>query len=138
MVARDLIRYVFLDRDGVINRKAPEGEYVFQWRSFELLPGVESAIAALNRANRKVIVISNQRGIALGLYTSEDVVRLHCQLQNHLSRHGAWIDRFFYCPHDEGQCSCRKPRPGLIEQAFTEFPSASPDCSVLVGDSLSD
>jgi D-glycero-D-manno-heptose 1,7-bisphosphate phosphatase len=134
----DQIRYVFLDRDGVINRKLPEGQYVTHWGEFELLPGVESAVVALNRTGRTVIVISNQRGIALGIYTTEQLERLHSQLQDHLMAHGARIDGFYYCPHDEGQCTCRKPNTGLLEQALRDFPSASPDRSILIGDSLSD
>ena len=138
MLLSNQIRHVLLDRDGVINRKRAEGQYVSRWEDFDILPGVERAIAHLNATGRTVIVISNQRGIALGLYTSEQVDELHAQLQRHLAAHGARIDRFYYCPHDEGQCNCRKPHPGLIEQAFRDFPSASPESSLLIGDSLSD
>lgn len=132
------IQYVFLDRDGVINRKAPEGVYVFHWRDFHLLPGVESAIASLNRSGRRVIVVTNQRGIALGLYSSADVEMLHRELQEHLATHGAHIDAFYYCPHDENQCDCRKPKTGLFEEAFRDFPEASSANSIVFGDSISD
>ena len=132
------IRYVFLDRDGVVNRKAAEGEYVKDWREFEVLPGVERAIAALNRSGKRVILISNQRGIALGLYTAGQVEALHVLLQKHLVDNHAHIDAFYFCPHDEGQCTCRKPGAGLLEQAMREFPGISPAESVVIGDSLSD
>jgi D-glycero-D-manno-heptose 1,7-bisphosphate phosphatase len=132
------IRCVFLDRDGVINRKAPEGAYVGRWSDFHILPGAESAIAALNRAGALVIVISNQRGIALGHYTAADVDALHARLQEHLAAHGARIDAFYYCPHDKDQCDCRKPKTGLFEQAFRDFPGASRANSIVIGDSLSD
>jgi len=132
------IRCVFLDRDGVINRKAPEGEYIARWSELEILPGVEAAIAALNRSGRRVIVVSNQRGIALGLYTREDLEQLHAQLQEHLGEHEAHIDAFYYCPHDEGECDCRKPGTGMFVQAFRDFPEASPANSVMIGDSLPD
>jgi D-glycero-D-manno-heptose 1,7-bisphosphate phosphatase len=132
------IVYVFLDRDGVINRKAPEGEYVARWRDVQLLPGAESAIAALNRSGRHVIVVSNQRGIALGHYTRADVEALHARLQEHLAGHQAHIDAFYYCPHDTGQCDCRKPGTGLFRQAFRDFPLASTANSIVIGDSLSD
>jgi D-glycero-D-manno-heptose 1,7-bisphosphate phosphatase len=105
------IRYVFLDRDGVINRKSPEGAYIGQWTDFHFLPGAESAIATLNRSSRRVIVVSNQRGIALGYYTAADVQNIHTRLQEHLGAHGATIDAFYYCPHDKEQCDCRKPGP---------------------------
>ena len=132
------IRYVFLDRDGVINRKASEGEYVGRWSDVALLPGVEAAIAALNRSGRRVIVVSNQRGVALGRYTAADVEDLHARLQRHLAAHGARIDAFYYCPHDKDECNCRKPKTGMFEQAFRDFPGASAAASVLIGDSISD
>jgi D-glycero-D-manno-heptose 1,7-bisphosphate phosphatase len=132
------IRYVFLDRDGVINRKAPEGKYVAHWTEMVILPGVEAAIAALNRSGRRVIVVSNQRGIALGYYTGADVDALHAQLQNHLALHGAHIDAYYYCPHDEGECDCRKPGTGMFMQAFRDFPEASAENSIVIGDSLPD
>jgi D-glycero-D-manno-heptose 1,7-bisphosphate phosphatase len=132
------IRFVFLDRDGVINRKPPEGEYIGHWRDFELLPGAASAIAALNRSGRRVIVVSNQRGIALGRYTSADVDALHARLQEHLAGHDAHIDAFYYCPHDKDACDCRKPKTGMLEQAFRDFPEAARTNSLLIGESLSD
>jgi D-glycero-D-manno-heptose 1,7-bisphosphate phosphatase len=132
------LRYVFLDRDGVINRKAPEGSYVWSWKDFFILPGVESAIALLNRSGRHVIVVSNQRGVALGLYTRMDVEALHRRLEIHLADFGAHVDAFYYCPHDENQCNCRKPKIGLFEQAFRDFPEASPSNSIVIGDSLCD
>jgi len=131
-------RYVFLDRDGVINRKVPEGKYVAHWSDAAILPGVEDAIAVLNRSGRRVIVVSNQRGVALGYYTPADVEKLQEQLQEHLAAHGARIDRFYYCPHDKDECDCRKPRTGMFEQAFLDFPGASPANSVVIGDSISD
>jgi len=132
------IRCIFLDRDGVLNRKAPEGEYIGRWSEFHLLPGVEEAIAALNRAGRRAVVVSNQRGIALGRYTAGDVEALHAQLQQHLAAHSAHIDAFYYCPHDLDACDCRKPKTGLFRQAFRDFPDASAENSVVIGDSLSD
>jgi D-glycero-D-manno-heptose 1,7-bisphosphate phosphatase len=132
------IRNVFLDRDGVINRKPPEGEYIGHWSDFHLLPGAESAIAALNRSGRRVLVVSNQRGVALGLYTAADVDALHARLNEHLAAHGAHIDAFYFCPHDKNECDCRKPKTGLFEDAFRDFPDASRVNSILIGDSLSD
>ena len=68
---------VFLDRDGVLNRKLPEGEYVSAWQHFHLLPGAAEAIGKLKRAGVRVLVVSNQRGVALGLYRTEYVDRIH-------------------------------------------------------------
>ena len=132
------LKTVFLDRDGVINRKMPEGQYVTGWQHFDLLPGVPEAIARLNQAGLRVLVVTNQRGIALGLYTAEDVVHIHARLQEELAERGARIDGFYFCPHDKRECNCRKPLPGLFEQAQADFPEIAPAASVIIGDSLSD
>ncbi len=129
---------VFLDRDGVINRKLPEGEYVSSRQQFELLPGVAEAIARLNRAGIRTLVVTNQRGIALGLYTAADVEALHAGLQRDLEEAGARIDGFYFCPHGKAECNCRKPLPGMFEQACAEFPEIAAANSVVIGDSLSD
>jgi len=132
------IDFVFLDRDGVLNRKPPEGEYITDCEQLELLPGVEDAIAAINRSGRKAIVITNQRGVARGLYSVDDLDRMHRQLGDRLAAHGAHLDALYFCPHDDGQCNCRKPLTGLFEQAFLDFPGARPENSVMIGDSLRD
>jgi D-glycero-D-manno-heptose 1,7-bisphosphate phosphatase len=132
------IAYVFLDRDGVLNRQPPEGRFVTCAEELELLPGVEDAVAALNRSGRKVIVVTNQRGIALGLYSHDDLARMHAQLRERLAARGAHLDGIYVCPHDEGQCNCRKPLTGLFEQAFLDFPAARPENSLMAGDSLCD
>ncbi len=132
------LKYVFLDRDGVINKKAPEGSYVWDWENFFILPGVEAAIAMLNRSGRRVIVVSNQRGVALGFYTQMDVEALNQRFQDHLAQFGAHVDAYYYCPHDENQCNCRKPKTGLFEQAFQDFPGASITNSIVIGDSPGD
>jgi D-glycero-D-manno-heptose 1,7-bisphosphate phosphatase len=129
---------VFLDRDGVINEKMPEGLYVTSWAEFHLLPGVAESIARLNRAGLRVVVVSNQRGISLGLYTAADVRSIHSAFQELLARHGAHVDGFYFCPHGKGQCNCRKPLPGLFEQAVAEFPDITAKTSVMIGDSKSD
>ncbi len=122
----------------MLNRNPPGGRFVTSWEEFEFLPGVEEAIAGLKRSGRKVILITNQRGIALGLYSEADLQVLHDRLQQHLAARGALLDAIYYCPHEEGQCNCRKPLPGLFEQAFRDFPDAAAGNSVMVGDSLSD
>ena len=129
---------MFLDRDGVINEKAPEGEYICSPAELHLLPGVPEAIARLNQAGLRTVVVSNQRGIAKGLYTTNDVEAIHSALQQALAAHGARLDAFFICPHDKGECRCRKPLPGLFEQAVKTFPEVRADQSVMIGDSFAD
>ncbi len=136
-IAREL-RTVFLDRDGILNEKMPEGQYVTRWEEFHALPGVQEALRRLNEAGMRVVVVSNQRGIARGLYTAADVEAIHAAFQRQLNGAGARIDAFFICPHDKGQCNCRKPLPGLFEQAVARFPGITAATSVMIGDSLSD
>lgn len=129
---------VFLDRDGVLNRKLPEGNYVGSLAQFDVLPGVEEAIGRLNGAGKLVVVVSNQRGIARGRTTVADVETIHAAFQERLAEKGARIDGFFYCPHEKDQCTCRKPLPGLFEQAAERFAQIAPERSVMIGDSPSD
>jgi len=133
-----IVRYVFLDRDGVLNRKMPEGVYVADWGQFAWLPGAVEAVTRMKRAGLTVIVVSNQRGIALGQVTAMQVERLHDKMQDYLVRHDARLDAIYYCPHDHGECRCRKPDTGLFEQAFQSFPQANAGNSMVIGDSLSD
>lgn len=132
------IRTVFLDRDGVLNRKMPEGRYVTSWEEFEPLPGVAHAIGDLNRAGIRVIVVSNQRGVALGHMTDANVEGIHARFQESLKASGAHVDGFYFCPHDKGACECRKPKSGLFLQAMKDFPEITPESSIVIGDSLSD
>ena len=132
------VKTVFLDRDGVINEKMPEGQYVRSVKDFRLLPGVAEAIRRLNHAGIRVIVVSNQRGVSLGLYTPDDVAAIHQHLEDLLLQHHAHIDAFYFCPHDKAQCNCRKPLPGMFEQAVEEFPDITPAASIMIGDSMSD
>jgi D-glycero-D-manno-heptose 1,7-bisphosphate phosphatase len=132
------LKTVFLDRDGVLNEKMPEGEYVRSLGDLHVLPGVPDAIARLNRAGMKTIVVSNQRGIASGLYTNADVDGIHAQIQRNIAGAGGHIDAFFYCPHDENECDCRKPLGGLFHQAAAQFPGVEAKHSAMIGDSLTD
>ena len=116
----------------------PEGSYVRAWSDFRVLPGAPEAVARLNRAGIRVIVVSNQRGIALGLYSSADVEAIHANLQDVLKADGAHVDAFYFCPHDKEACNCRKPLPGMFEQAQLDFPDISASTSAMIGDSLSD
>jgi D-glycero-D-manno-heptose 1,7-bisphosphate phosphatase len=103
-----------------------------------LLPGAARAIQLLNDSLRTVIVVTNQRGIALGRLSETDLISMHEKLQSSLQEMGAHLDAIYYCPHDLESCDCRKPRTGMFQRAFRDFPEARPDNSVMVGDSESD
>lgn len=132
-------RAAFLDRDGVINQKAPEGQYVTRWEDMKFLPGVPEAIAQLNRAGLQVILISNQRCVAKGLISVSELEALHQRMQHWLAERGAVIDAIYYCPHEKTQppCDCRKPAPGMLLQAAREHQIDLPN-SWMIGDSASD
>lgn len=132
------VRTVFLDRDGVINEKPPEGEYVRRAEDFKLLDGAAAAIARLNHAGARVVVVSNQRGVALALYTADDVRAIEGAMDRLLAAEGAHLDGFYFCPHDKATCHCRKPLPGMFEQAKADFSEIEAAHSVMIGDSLSD
>ena len=109
---------VFLDRDGVINRKALAGGYITRWEDFEFLPGVELAIARLNAAGVDVIVVTNQRCVAKGLISLAELRELHRRMADSLAQRGARIDAIYCCPHEsEPVCRCRKPAPGMFLDA---------------------
>lgn len=109
---------VFLDRDGVINQKPSEGDYVTRWEDFHILPGVAEGIALLHRAGFSVIVVTNQRCIAKGLMTVVELENMHQKMTEHLAGSGAIIEGTFYCPHEiEPVCECRKPAPGMLLEA---------------------
>lgn len=113
-----MARAAFLDRDGVINRKAPEGQYVTRWEDFHVLPGVVEGIEQLRQAGFSVVVVTNQRCVAKELITEADLQELHQQMTDYLAQAGAAIDAIYYCPHDvEPPCRCRKPAPGMLLDA---------------------
>ncbi len=132
----------FLDRDGVIN---VERDYVYRIEDFELLPGVVDALVLLQRAGHALVVITNQGGIGLGLYTEADMQRLHTHLRGLLAEAGVQLDGIYHCPHHprspdpamRGPCACRKPAPGMLLQAARELQLDLPR-SFLVGDKAGD
>lgn len=117
----------FLDRDGVLN---VDHDYVYRPDQLEWIAGAPEAVRLLNDAGYLVIVVTNQSGVARGLYGEADVHRFHAHMQEALKAQGAHIDAFYYCPHHpDGKvaafavgCRCRKPGTGMFEQAAREWP----------------
>ncbi len=124
---------IFLDRDGVLNRE--RGEHTWRPEDFEVLPGVPETLARLQREGWLLIVVSNQSGIGLGLYTKQEVEVLHDYLHARLAEHGVVLDAVYYCPHhpSQGRCLCRKPGSLLLERAMARF-GIAPGASVFIGD----
>ncbi len=119
-----LARYptILLDRDGVINKKMPRANYVVSWAEWEWLPGVKIALRLLNKAGYRVIVVTNQPGIARGAMTEAQLNEIHQRMKAEVQLAGGNIHAVYYCPHnwDEG-CECRKPKPGMLFQAQRDF-----------------
>ncbi|HEV7657199.1 MAG TPA: HAD-IIIA family hydrolase [Mycobacteriales bacterium] len=132
-----MIRTAFLDRDGTLNVKAPEGSYVTSPDAVVLLPGAGSAVRRLNEAGVRVVLVTNQRGLARGLLTPAGYAAVADRLRALLAADGARLDASYMCPHEAG-CDCRKPRPGLLLRAMADDPGISPGGAVLVGDAESD
>jgi D-glycero-D-manno-heptose 1,7-bisphosphate phosphatase len=128
----------FLDRDGVLNRKASEGQYVTRWDEMEFLPGTREAIRLLNDAGFLVVVVSNQRCVAKGLVSVVELEAMHARMRREYLADGARIDAIYYCPHENyPPCTCRKPQPGMILDAAEEY-NIDLAASWMIGDSAHD
>ncbi|AYD41396.1 D-glycero-beta-D-manno-heptose 1,7-bisphosphate 7-phosphatase [Clostridium fermenticellae] len=133
---------VFLDRDGTIN---VEKNYLYKIKDFEFINGAPEAIKILNDNKYKVIVITNQAGVARGYYTENDIKILHSYIQSQLRKYNAHIDAFYYCPHHPTagigeyriDCECRKPKNGLFKKAIKDF-NIDVHESFALGDKVSD
>lgn len=128
---------LFLDRDGVLNHEK-EGDYIRHVSELELLPGVAEAMALLSPLFRRVIVVTNQKGIGKGLMTEADLAEIHAELLRRVSTAGGRIDRIYHCPDTDAASPCRKPQPGMGLQAMRDDPGIDPARSVMVGNTLSD
>lgn len=114
-------KIVFLDRDGVINRKPAEGDYVKNWSEFQFLPGAIEAMSLLCQNEYDIYIVTNQRGIARGLMSEADLETIHTRMRAELAQNGATVKQIYYCPHgDDDGCDCRKPKPGMLFRAASE------------------
>lgn len=129
---------LFLDRDGVINRRIVDG-YVTVWEEFEFLPGVTDALKILARKFGRIVVVSNQQGIAKGLMTEEDLARIHSSMVRQVEGCRGRIDLVLHSPHLSSEGSpMRKPGIGMALEAQRRFPEIDFGKSVMAGDSESD
>lgn len=132
----------FLDRDGVINR---DTAYIADWSEFEFLPGAIEGMRLLREAGYALIVVTNQSGIARGIFSESDYQALTEKMKATLAEHGVVLTEVYFCPHHptEGQgrylmaCECRKPAPGMLTQAIADF-GLDTAVSLMIGDKASD
>lgn len=135
-------RAVFLDRDGTVNE---EVGYLSDLSRLKLIPGAGTAIRRLNQAGLKVVLVTNQSGVARGYFPESFVHDAHALLETMLRKEGARLDGIYYCPHHPTagnsrhtlDCDCRKPRTGLIDRAAREL-AIDVKNSFMVGDKWSD
>jgi D-glycero-D-manno-heptose 1,7-bisphosphate phosphatase len=129
---------LFLDRDGVINRQI-KGDYVREWAQFEFLPDVPEALRRLSVVFGRIIVVTNQRGVARNLIGPADLTQIHENMIKRVSEAGGRINGVYVCPHDFcAHCKCRKPEIGLALSAKSDFPDIDFFRSIMVGDDSSD
>jgi D-glycero-D-manno-heptose 1,7-bisphosphate phosphatase len=127
---------IFVDRDGVINEN--RADYVKSWQEFRFLAGSREAVAKLTRAGHRIIVCTNQAGIARGHVSMETVEDIHRRMIAAIADAGGAIERVYYCPHGKDEnCGCRKPRPGMLLRARDELGVDLSD-AVFIGDSMTD
>ena len=129
---------LFLDRDGVINKKL-EGRYVTNFNEFIFIENSVLAINKLYEIFKRILVVTNQQGIGKGIMTEDDLHLLHKQMQRALNPDFNLIDKIYFCPCLAGvDCKCRKPKIGMLENAKLDYPEIEIENSFLVGDSESD
>ncbi|MDZ4804978.1 MAG: HAD-IIIA family hydrolase [Candidatus Eisenbacteria bacterium] len=128
---------VFIDRDGTLLRLVP---YLADPGRARLYQGAGPALARLRAAGARLVVVTNQSGIARGLFTRPDVDGVHREMERQLARHGVRLDAIEVCPHlpsVTGPCSCRKPAPGMLTRAARRL-GINLDQSWMIGDNQSD
>lgn len=129
---------LFLDRDGVINKKL-ENDYVKHWIEFEFLEGVIDALKSLNTRFGTIVVVTNQQGIGKGLYRTEDLELIHKNMIYEIEYLGGRIDKVYFSPYlNSENHPTRKPGIGMALAAKNDFPGIDFSKSIIVGDSLSD
>mgnify|MGYP001611192023 CR=1 FL=1 len=129
-------KLVILDRDGVINHDSDD--YIKSPDEWLPIPGSLEAVARLNRAGYRVVVASNQSGLARGLFDMDTLTRIHDKLHRALAAAGGAVDAIFFCPHGPADhCACRKPQPGLLLDIAARLQTQLVDVPV-VGDALRD
>ena len=129
---------LFLDRDGVVNVKL-EARYVRNSNEFEFMQGALVAISKLSKLFKRILIVTNQQAIGKGIMTEADLIVLHSFMTSEIGKLNGKIDKIYFCPHlDTENCNCRKPNPGMINQAIADFPEIDLQNSYLIGDSESD
>lgn len=128
---------LFLDRDGVINHEI-KGKYINTWSEFVFHEGVPEAFKIFNGLFKRIIIVTNQRGVSKGLTQLHDLQTIHINMQDTITKKGGRIDGIYFCIEPDDSSSCRKPNTGMALQAIKQFPDIDFKKAIMVGDKLSD
>ncbi len=128
---------LFLDRDGVINEKI-ENDYVKNWDEFKFKDGVLQAVAGLGKIFGRIFIVTNQRGVGLGVMTEDKLNEIHGMLLSEITSLSGRIDKIYYCTAVDNCAECRKPNIGMGLKAKSDFPEIEFSKSIMIGDSISD
>lgn len=129
---------LFLDRDGVINKKL-DNDYVKNLEEFSFIDGVLEAISNFSNLFGRIVIVTNQQGIGKGIMTHDDLKLVHEFMNEELKKAGGRIDKIYYCPELAAvNAPCRKPNIGMAEEAKKDFPEIDFEKSIMIGDSVSD
>lgn len=131
-------RYLFLDRDGVLNKRKVGG-YIMHWEEFDILPGVLEAISVFSKHFDRIVMVTNQQGIGKGLMSEEALNDIHEQFGKLVKENGGQIDAFYFCPMLKSEeNNCRKPGVKMALKAQVDFPEIDLNNSIMIGDTASD
>ena len=129
---------LFLDRDGVINVSPKEHDYVKSLSEFKLIEEIVPILKKYQDMGYLLIVVTNQRGLSLGLLNEKDLSEIHNEMKKQLEQYGVKIDAIYFCGHGiEDNCGCRKPRPGMLLKAASDF-DIDLEKSIIIGDKETD
>lgn len=132
-------KVIFLDRDGTININPYRGSYILSVKEFKFIDNSIKALKILEELGYKLIVVTNQRCVHLGLIDKNRVEEIHKFMYDELVKNGVKLDGIYYCPHDIDSCDCRKPKTGMLENAVKDLNLIiDKDNSYMVGDSPND
>jgi histidinol-phosphate phosphatase family protein len=128
---------LFLDRDGVINEKR-DNDYVKNWNEFQFVPGSLEAISNLSKIFERIIVVTNQRGVGMGVMEEKDLIFIHEKMIEKIKLKSGNISKIYFCVDLSDDSECRKPNIGMAKHARLDFPEIDFEKSIIVGDSHSD
>ena len=133
------MKIAYLDRDGVINKKAEEHNYITKWKDFKFLDNGLYLLENLIKLNYNIIIVTNQQGIGKKIFTTANLEDIHNKMIESLKKRGIKIKKIYHCPHlIKDNCNCRKPEIGMLKKSLVDFPQINKEKSILIGDSQTD